>query len=278
LSVLSILAVALIKVVLIDKFEPTVKPLWCSFVWLNEVVNGLYESVAAIAMGPLMGTPFIAPCLRMMGCRIGKWVFLETTLFSEFDLVEIGDYASLNLGSTIQTHLFEDRVMKADRLKIGDCCSVGNMAVVLYGTDMKRGSSLGALSVLMKGEVVPESSRWIGIPTRPLETASKRACKTELRLPATTASERSVWWQSVQRTARQRNMRGRSANFFRDQGSSRNHKRDGTYPQRRKLRANLIYSASIAAAFCFGFIGINYYLSTGWVHSVAASQSEKGPS
>ncbi|HSV22597.1 MAG TPA: Pls/PosA family non-ribosomal peptide synthetase [Xanthobacteraceae bacterium] len=260
LSVLSILAVALIKVVLIDRFVPTVKPLWCSFVWLNEVVNGLYESIAAIAMAPLMGTPFISPCLRMMGCKIGKWVFLETTLFSEFDLVEIGDYASLNLGSTIQTHLFEDRVMKADHLKIGECCTVGNMAVVLYGTEMKRGSSLGALSVLMKGEVVPESSRWIGIPTRPVEQASKAACKTASLPPTAPASDRSARWRAVRPAARRHY----------------NHKRDG-YPQSRKLRASLIYSASITAAFCFGFVGVSYLLPMGSAVSIAALQAEKSP-
>jgi non-ribosomal peptide synthetase-like protein len=171
LSFLSIGAAALIKTVLVGRFKPTVKPLWCSFVWLNEVVNAVYESIAPAALGPLMGTPFISPCLRLMGCRIGKWVFLETTLFSEFDLVEIGDHAGLNLGSTIQTHLFEDRVMKSGHLKIGAGCSVGNMAVVLYDTEMKRGSSIGSLSVLMKGEVLPEFTRWIGIPTRPMACA-----------------------------------------------------------------------------------------------------------
>jgi len=108
----------------------------------------------------------------MMGCKVGRWVFLETTLFSEFDLVEIGDRAALNLGATIQTHLFEDRVMKSDRLRIGPECSIANMAVVLYGTEMQRGSSLGALSVLMKGEVLPPFSRWAGIPTRPVEAST----------------------------------------------------------------------------------------------------------
>jgi len=169
LSVFSVAVVALIKVALVDRFEPSVKPLWCSFVWLNEVVNALYESNAAFAMAPLMGTPYISSCLRMMGCKVGRWVFLDTTLFSEFDLVDIGDYAAVNFGATIQTHLFEDRVMKADHLKIGESCSVGNMAVVLYGTEMKRGSSLGALSVLMKGEILPEFTRWVGIPTRRAE-------------------------------------------------------------------------------------------------------------
>jgi hypothetical protein len=189
LSVLSIFIVALAKVVLIDRFEPTVKPLWCSFVWFNEVVNGMYESIAAAAMAPLMGTPFISTCLRAMGCKIGKWVFIETTLFSEFDLVVIGDYAALNLGSTIQTHLFEDRVMKADYVKIGEGCTVGNMAVVLYGTEMKRRSSLGALSVLMKGEVLPEFTHWIGIPTRAVEPVRSLRSQRQKSLPSTVAGD-----------------------------------------------------------------------------------------
>jgi non-ribosomal peptide synthetase-like protein len=172
LSVVAITLVAVLKKLMMGEFKPTVQPLWCSYVWLNEVVNGLYETVAAAAMAPLLGTPFIAYCLRMMGCKIGRWVFLETTLFSEFDLVEIGDRAALNLGATIQTHLFEDRIMKADHIKIGEGCSVGNMAVILYGTEMKLGASLCAFSVLMKGEVLPAFSRWAGIPTQLVESTS----------------------------------------------------------------------------------------------------------
>jgi non-ribosomal peptide synthetase-like protein len=262
LSIWSISMVALVKVVLIDRFEPTVKPLWCSFVWLNEVVNALYESVAAVAMAPLMGTPFIAPCLRMMGCRIGKWVFLETTLFSEFDLVEIGDYASLNLGSTIQTHLFEDRVMKADHLKIGEGCSVGNMAVVLYGTEMKQGSSLGALSVLMKGEVVPAASRWIGIPTRPVEASPDIAPTSRIAAlaiqPASRRSHRGLSNSSL----------GRGSLYRRPRG---------TYRQPQKMRNGLIYSASIAAAFYFGFVGVRYHLPAWPVVSSLAMQAATGP-
>ena len=156
--------VAFVKKLMMGTFVPTIKPLWCSYVWLNEVVNALYESVAASAFAPMMGTPFIAPFLRLMGCKVGRWVFLETTLFSEFDMVEIGDRASLNLGSTMQTHLFEDRIMKVDRIKIGAGCTVGNMAVVLYDTEMESGSSLGPMSVLMKGERLPAHSSWYGIP------------------------------------------------------------------------------------------------------------------
>src|SRR5581483_4898774 len=106
--------------------------------------------------------------LRLMGCRIGRHVFVDTTLFSEFDLAQIGDYAAVNHGATIQTHLFEDRIMKADRLEIAEGASVGNMAVVLYDTRMQLGSWLAPLSVLMKGETLPPHSRWHGIPTQQL--------------------------------------------------------------------------------------------------------------
>ncbi|MFA7307906.1 MAG: Pls/PosA family non-ribosomal peptide synthetase [Hyphomicrobium sp.] len=162
---------ALVKVLFIGRIAPVVKPLWSRFIWNNELVNGVYEAVAAPAMTPLMGTPFLAAYLRLMGCKVGKWCYLGTTLFSEFDLVEIGDRACLNMGATIQTHLFEDRVFKADVIKIDDNCSVGNMAVVLYGTEMRDGSNLGPLSVLMKGEMLPEATRWHGTPCEPVAMA-----------------------------------------------------------------------------------------------------------
>jgi non-ribosomal peptide synthetase-like protein len=173
LSLALIAASAGVKWLLIGTFRPSVKPLWCAYVWRNEIVNGVFESLAANVMSPMLGTPFAAPCLRMMGCKVGRWVYLHTTLFSEFDLVKIGDNAALNLGSTIQTHLFENRMMKADSLEIGESCSIGNMSVVLYGAKMLHGSSLGPMSLLMKGETLAPSTRWHGIPTELVRSASE---------------------------------------------------------------------------------------------------------
>jgi non-ribosomal peptide synthetase-like protein len=166
LSWAAIMVAAGIKDVLLGKYQPIVKPLWSKFVWLNELVNGVYENTAASVLLPLLGSPFAVWGLRLMGCKIGRRVFMDTTLFSEFDLVEVRDYAAVNYGATIQTHLFEDRIMKADRLVIGEGATVGNMAVVLYDTEMLIGSYLAPLSVLMKGEKLPPLSRWYGVPTQ----------------------------------------------------------------------------------------------------------------
>jgi non-ribosomal peptide synthetase-like protein len=182
------------------RFEPVIKPLWCRYVWWNEVVNGAYESIGAPALAPLLGTPLFNAYLRLLGCKIGRRSYIGTTLFSEFDLVRLGDDVALNAGVVIQNHLFEDRIMKSSHLTIGNECSVGNMAVILYDTEMKRGAKVGPLSLLMKGECLPEQSDWIGIPTSResgedsgLDVVSAEAC-----LPL----EQRVQGRMLTRTAR----------------------------------------------------------------------------
>jgi non-ribosomal peptide synthetase-like protein len=165
MSALAVAIVVALKWAVMGKFKPVVVPLWCPYVWLNEMVNGAYESIMAPVVSLFFGTPFAAPLLRLIGCRIGRYCYIATSLFSEFDLVEIGDHVALNSGAVIQNHLFEDRIMKSSHLRIGDRCSVGNMAVVLYDGHMQRGAVLGPLSLLMKGEIVPPGTRWHGIPT-----------------------------------------------------------------------------------------------------------------
>jgi non-ribosomal peptide synthetase-like protein len=162
----TLLSVIMVKNILIGVYKPVIKPLWSPYVWINEVVNGVYESVAAPILTPLLGTPFLAYILRLFGVKVGKNVFIETALFGEFDLVEIGDFAALNVDVIVQNHLFEDRIFKSSYLKIGKDCSVGNMAVILYDTEMQEGSSISSLSLLMKGETIPSHSQWEGIPIK----------------------------------------------------------------------------------------------------------------
>ncbi len=163
--ILALVVVAL-KWLVMGRFQPTVKPLWCRYVWLNEMVNGLYEGVFAPTMADLLGSPFIVPFLRLLGMRIGRRTYIGSLLFSEFDLVSIGDDTALNMGATVQTHLFEDRIMKSSHLQIGSGCSIGNMSVVLYDTVMAPESRLGPLSLLMKGEHLSTAGEWTGIPCR----------------------------------------------------------------------------------------------------------------
>ncbi|RUA02464.1 MAG: peptide synthetase [Deltaproteobacteria bacterium] len=157
--------VVLIKKILIGTYRPRVKPLWDVFVRRSELVTGLYESAVVPALlAHLTGTPFAAPLLRLFGVRIGQRCFLETTFITEFDLVEIDDDTSVGLMCSLQTHLFEDRVMKMSRVIIGAGCSIGPRAVVLYDTVLENGVRLDPLSLVMKGEILPADTHWRGSP------------------------------------------------------------------------------------------------------------------
>jgi non-ribosomal peptide synthetase-like protein len=102
-----------------------------------------------------------------MGCRIGRRVFCDTTDITEHDMVSVGDDAALNEDAGIQTHLFEDRVMKVSSVDIGPRATIGSMAITLYDSVVEADAQLGDLSVLMKGETLPAGTSWEGSPARP---------------------------------------------------------------------------------------------------------------
>ncbi len=157
------------KWALVWRYRPGEQPLWSTFVWRNELLNALHEHLAGpFLVDALTGTPFVCWYFRLLGARIGRRVYMETTDLSEFDLAQIGDEAALNADCTIQTHLFEDRVMKMSTVCLGRRCKVGAGSLVLYDTRLEEGAALGDLSLLMKGEVLPAGTSWEGIPALPV--------------------------------------------------------------------------------------------------------------
>ncbi len=167
------LCVIIAKWLLIGRYREGVHPLWCTFVWRSELVNALHEALAgAYLMDMLAGTPLFNWFYRALGMKIGRRVFLDTGEFTEFDLITIGDDAVLNMEATIQTHLFEDRVMKMSRVEIGGGSSVGACSVVLYDTRLGEGAILEELSLVMKGESLPPFTRWHGSPARRADAGS----------------------------------------------------------------------------------------------------------
>jgi non-ribosomal peptide synthetase-like protein len=160
----SAITVPIIKQLVMGTFKPEIKPLWCTYIWWNEMVNGLFETIGAPLMAPMQGTPFYNWYFRLMGCKIGKYTYIGSSHFSEWDLVEIGDYCAINSGMIPQNHLFEDRIFKSSTIKIEDECSIGHLSVVLYDTHLKARSKIESMSLVMKGESLPIESTWEGIP------------------------------------------------------------------------------------------------------------------
>ncbi len=164
----SFLFVVLIKWLTVGRYKPRSVPMWTAFVWASEAITNLYESIAVPNFVDfLRGTPMLPPCMRLLGCKTGRGIYMDTTAFTEFDGVSIGDYSTLNALCGPQTHLFEDRIMKIGQVDIGRGVTIGPRTIILYGAHIGDGASLGPLSLILKGENIPQGTRWIGSPAEP---------------------------------------------------------------------------------------------------------------
>jgi non-ribosomal peptide synthetase-like protein len=170
----AVVVVAALKWLIVGRYRPRSEGLWSRFVRRTELVTALYESAAVPALLILLtGTPLLGPLLRLFGARIGRRTFLDTTRLTEFDLVRVGDDAAVGTNSSLQTHLFEDRVMKMSIVTVASRASVGPRSIVLYDAEVGDRSRLDALSLVMKGEQLPPGTGWRGIPCRPAPVTAR---------------------------------------------------------------------------------------------------------
>lgn len=172
----------LLKWLIVGRYRPRVEPLWSLFVRRTEFVTGVYEAAAVPALLQLLaGTPMLGPVLRLFGMRVGARSLVDTTYMTEFDLVRIGNDVSVGPAVSLQTHLFEDRVMKMDEVRLEDRVSVGARSVVLYRTEVGDDVALAPLSLVMKGESLPAGSAWDGIPAQPARLHPSRRAEGAVR-------------------------------------------------------------------------------------------------
>jgi non-ribosomal peptide synthetase-like protein len=159
------LVTVILKWVFIGKYKAEQKPMWTWKVWRSEAITTTYEALAVpFLLEYLQGTPWLPIALRLMGMKTGKRVWLNTTDFTEHDMIEIGDDTAMNEDCGPQTHLFEDRVMKVGHVKIGERVNVGARTIILYDSEVGNDNNIEPLSLVMKGERLAPGTNWAGSP------------------------------------------------------------------------------------------------------------------
>ncbi|CAN5435284.1 non-ribosomal peptide synthetase [soil metagenome] len=156
------------KWVLVGRMRPGSHPLWSGFVWRNELADTFVEVVAAPWFArAVSGTPVLNAWFRLMGARIGRGVWIESYWLPETDLVVLGDGATVNQGSVVQTHLFHDRRFAKDFVTLKRGATLGPNSVILPAATLGRHATVGPVSLVMRGESVPDKTVWIGNPIGP---------------------------------------------------------------------------------------------------------------
>lgn len=166
------LAAALVTVAakwsLVGRLRPGSHPLWSGFVWRNELADTFVEVVAAPWFArAVSGTPLLNAWFRLMGASVGRGVWCETYWLPETDLVRLGDGATVNQGTVVQTHLFHDRRLATDSVTLERGATLGPHSVILPAATLGRHATVGPVSLVMRGESVPDKTVWIGNPIGP---------------------------------------------------------------------------------------------------------------
>ena len=81
--------------------------------------------------------------------------------------MELADGSTVNQGCVVQTHLFHDRVLSMDHVRLRRGGTLGPNSVVLPAATIGRHATVGPVSLMMRGESVPDKTRWIGNPIGP---------------------------------------------------------------------------------------------------------------
>ncbi|MGA2638434.1 Pls/PosA family non-ribosomal peptide synthetase [Methylocella sp.] len=162
------LVVIILKWLTMGRYEPMVRPMWSWWAMRTEAVAVIYWGMAGkVLLDHLRGTPFLPWMMALFGSKFGKGVYMDMTDITEFDCIKVGNFAALNALSALQTHLYEDRVMKVGRVFVGDGVTIGAGSTVLYDTFVSDYARLGPLTLVMKGEQIPPHSEWVGAPAEP---------------------------------------------------------------------------------------------------------------
>jgi len=156
------------KWALVGRLRPGTHPLWSSMVWRNELADTFVEMLAAPWFArPSTGTWIFTVWLRSLGARVGRGVWCDSYWLPEADLIELEDGATVNQGCVVQTHLFHDRMLQLDRVSLRRGATLGPNSVILPAATLGRHSTVGPVSLVMRGEAVPDKTRWIGNPIGP---------------------------------------------------------------------------------------------------------------
>jgi len=153
--------------IFMPRYKVGQSPMWTWRVWRSEAITTTFEALSVPFLLDFMrGTPWLPAMFRLMGVHVGKRVWLNTTDITEYSMVSIDDDAALNEGCGPQTHLFEDRVMKVGKVSIGARTTIGTRSIILYESVVGNDVIVEPLSLIMKGEQLPDATKWAGSPVK----------------------------------------------------------------------------------------------------------------
>ena len=156
--------VVVLKQCCFSRFEGR-SQLW-SYPMLRWVLFGeVIDTLSATVISLFQGTAFLPFWLRLLGATVGEGVYYDTWPVVETDCLSLGDgCVLLQGGETFVPHTIDRGMLQFAPIRVGASCSVGLGCCLLPMTELEDSASLGPLSLMLKGEVIPRGKYGEGSP------------------------------------------------------------------------------------------------------------------
>ena len=96
------------------------------------------------------GTPVMNVFLRLLGAKVGKDCYINTSSISAFDLFKLGNNVSICTDSHLRGFTISDGYLQIGTIDIADDCFVGTRCCVSHNTKMEQNSSIEDLTLIPK--------------------------------------------------------------------------------------------------------------------------------
>lgn len=139
--------------------------------WL--IFSGIHIILITTVLPLVAGTPFNQMYFRLLGCKIGKNVFINTAGLHDAYLLELGDNVVIGGKADITCHIFEAGYLILSKIKIGNNVLVGSHTLLQPGVTIGQNCSIGIYTHLRKNTTIPDGSIIGAVPGMPMRSLVK---------------------------------------------------------------------------------------------------------
>jgi len=133
--------------------------------WL--IYSGLHTLLLHLVLPYTTGTCWSRMFYRILGCKVGKNVFINTKGLHDAYLLELGDNVVIGGNTDISCHIFEGNELILGKVKIGSNTLIGTGCYIMPGAEIGNHCNIGIYSYVRKKKKIEDNSMIMAIPGMP---------------------------------------------------------------------------------------------------------------
>ena len=128
------------------------------------IYSGLHVIMLNTTLPFMTGTAWGKLFYRILGCKIGKNVFINSKGLHDAYLLEIGDNVVIGGDANISCHIFEGDTLILGKIKIGNNSLIGAESYIMPGAEIGERCNIGIKAHIRKNRKIESGSMILSLP------------------------------------------------------------------------------------------------------------------